>query len=79
MPDISMCLGGECPRRADCYRFRAKPSMLQSYFTEPPFKPATGVCSHFWPAERYPASYLRSVEDAETARDRFRQARGGAA
>ena len=45
MPDISMCLGEEtsikdnkivregnvCPLREKCYRFKAKPSEMQSY------------------------------------------------
>lgn len=32
MPDMTMCLNNECPRREDCYRFIAKPEpALQSY------------------------------------------------
>ena len=32
MPDMTMCLNNECPRREDCFRFIAKPEpVLQSY------------------------------------------------
>jgi hypothetical protein len=38
MPDISMCFGGMCPRKLDCYRHTAKPGVLQIYFHEPPYE-----------------------------------------
>lgn len=38
MPDITHCLGDGCPMKETCYRAQAKPSMLQSYFSEVPFK-----------------------------------------
>lgn len=31
MPDITMCTGGECPKRDECYRHRARPANRQSY------------------------------------------------
>ena len=32
MPDIAMCLNEECPRKAECYRYMARPSEYrQSY------------------------------------------------
>ena len=31
MPDITMCINGDCPLKEKCYRFRAKPSFRQSY------------------------------------------------
>lgn len=37
MPDITLCLGKECPLKEKCYRYHAKPSLLQSYFNDPPF------------------------------------------
>ena len=46
MPDISMCWGNDCPLKEECYRYLAKPCMLQSYFAEPPYK--DGKCDHFW-------------------------------
>jgi hypothetical protein len=49
MPDISMCKGGDCPKKQKCYRFRAVPSEhRQSYFAEVPFQP-DGTCAYFAP------------------------------
>lgn len=31
MPDITMCLSDDCPKRFSCYRYVAKPDTLQSY------------------------------------------------
>jgi hypothetical protein len=31
MPDISMCKGGSCPDKEQCYRYTATPSHWQSY------------------------------------------------
>ena len=56
MPDITMCPGGDCPMRHDCYRHTAEPSERQSYFVEPPWD-GEG-CSRFWP-ELMPAARLR--------------------
>ena len=42
MPDITMCPGGNCPMKETCYRYKAKPSEYQSYFTETPFKMVEG-------------------------------------
>jgi hypothetical protein len=47
MPDISMCKGGSCPRKQDCYRYRAIPtSQRQAYFARPPVQ-TDGSCGHF--------------------------------
>jgi hypothetical protein len=52
MPDVSMCTGGSCPLRADCYRHTAKPSpYMQTYFLNPPVN-ADGTCGHFWKVKR---------------------------
>ncbi len=48
MPDISMCSGANCPKREDCYRFKAKPDRMQSYFVTPPVD-ALGECRHLMP------------------------------
>ena len=45
MPDISMCIGGDCPRKNDCYRYRAIPNSYQTYFVNPPFR--DGDCKYF--------------------------------
>lgn len=48
MPDITMCEGGSCPKRDQCYRFRAVPSEYrQSYFQQPPWD-RWHRCDHFW-------------------------------
>jgi hypothetical protein len=45
MPDIAMCANLECPKRGECYRFRATPSAFQSYAA---FKPEPdGSCLRF--------------------------------
>lgn len=46
MPDITMCTGVGCPRKESCYRFLAKPSDRQSYFTKPPVK-ENGECAYY--------------------------------
>lgn len=46
MPDITMCLGSNCPHKEKCYRYRAKPSDYQSYFMKPPIK--EGKCEYYW-------------------------------
>ena len=52
MPEITMCWGGDCPIKEDCYRFKAKPSpWQQSYFITPPWTGET--CDHFWLDERW--------------------------
>lgn len=49
MPDISMCPGGNCPRKDSCYRYTATPSeWMQCYFAEPPVE-VDGVCQYYWP------------------------------
>ena len=49
MPDISMCLGGDCPLRKDCYRYRAVPYKRQIYITQPPI--VDNECENFWQIE----------------------------
>ena len=46
MPDISMCPGGDCPHKEDCYRYKAKASSSQS-FTDFNAERVTGNCSSF--------------------------------
>jgi hypothetical protein len=46
MPDISMCPGTNCPQKETCYRYTAKPSDWQSYFSVPPIK--DGKCEYYW-------------------------------
>ena len=47
MPDITMCPGGDCPHKEKCYRFMAKPHIInQSYFVDPPNK--QDKCDYYW-------------------------------
>jgi len=47
MPDIAMCKGAGCPRKAECYRYRAVPTeRRQAYFSPPPVR-ADGTCADF--------------------------------
>jgi len=59
MPDISMCNGGECPNKDECYRYRAYPKKhMQSYMTIPPF--VQEGCSEFIEIDGRP---IRKVDD----------------
>jgi len=50
MPDISMCTQRLCPNAESCYRFKAKPSELQSYSQFEYTIDADGVnCEYYWP------------------------------
>ncbi len=47
MPDISMCRGGDCPKKETCYRYTATPDRRwQSYFTEVIFD-RDGKCNEY--------------------------------
>lgn len=50
MADITMCDGTGCPRKAQCYRYTARPSQRQSYFAKVPLN-VDGSCDHFWTSE----------------------------
>lgn len=38
MPDITMCNGKNCDLASTCLRYKAEPSMRQSYFIESPIE-----------------------------------------
>lgn len=63
MPDITMCKGGKCPLKEDCYRYKAKPSPYrQTYFAKPPYK--EDKCEYFseiW--QRWKPSSSESSQD----------------
>ncbi len=49
MPDISMCVGGNCPKKDSCYRYTATPTpKWQSYFCKPPYNKKTKACANYW-------------------------------
>ncbi len=53
MPDITMCRGEHCPKKEDCYRYTAAPSLQrQSYFVKPPCEGKSYTeCEYFWSKE----------------------------
>lgn len=60
MPDISMCVGGNCTLKKDCYRYRAIPGMLQAYFMNPPIE--EDKCDYYWPLNKG-YTKIRSMEE----------------
>lgn len=55
MPDITMCSGEDCPLKATCYRYKAKPSdYCQSYFTESPYDAKENKCNYYWESDKKP-------------------------
>ena len=49
MADISKCVGNDCPKKKNCYRFTVESDeYIQSYFTVPPIK-ENGECDYYWP------------------------------
>lgn len=49
MADITVCLGIDCPRKKQCYRFTAVwEEQYQSVFTKTPIDTITFECKMFW-------------------------------
>ena len=48
--DITMCKGGNCPLKDQCFRHTAKPSEYQDYFTVVPYKIKNNEfkCNYLW-------------------------------
>jgi hypothetical protein len=46
MPDITMCNGQGCELKSTCYRYKAEPSLRQSYFVESPIEDEQ--CDYYW-------------------------------
>ena len=46
MADITMCSGKGCPVASNCYRYTAKASNYQSYFSDVPFNGSS--CDMYW-------------------------------
>ncbi len=47
MADITMCAGVSCPKKEECYRYKATPSNWQSYFCNVPYDQETRECEMF--------------------------------
>lgn len=48
MPDITMCIGGKCPKKQSCHRFTAEPDLVQSMFAPEVSQTGEGNCEEFW-------------------------------
>lgn len=48
MADITMCDGNNCSLKSSCYRFKAKPSIRQSYFMKTPYDKKKKSCEYYW-------------------------------
>ena len=56
MADITKCEGVGCEAKETCYRYTAKPSRYQSYFTETPIIKTKGLpdgCDYYWNNKGY--------------------------
>ena len=49
MPDITMCNGQGFELKSTCYRYKAEPSIRQSYFIEAPIE--DDQCDYYWEVE----------------------------
>lgn len=45
MADICKCDGANCPLKENCFRYKVKDDIYQTYFLYTPFK--NGVCEYF--------------------------------
>jgi len=52
MPDLWMCPGDNCPKKRECYRYRAVPSPLNQAYGETPSNAADGTCEEFLPLRK---------------------------
>lgn len=66
MPDISKCSNTKCPSREKCYRYRVKPSEMQSYAD---FKPDGEKCSRFISIDGWPQKDL--IPEQDLVKNRF--------
>ena len=51
MPDITMCWNNKCKKKDSCYRYTAKPNLIQSYSVFD--HENTGNCKEFWDNREY--------------------------
>lgn len=48
MADISMCEGGDCPKKERCYRFKATPNPYRQSYMEYAGQDGKTECPDFW-------------------------------
>lgn len=69
MPDITMCTGGDCPKRETCWRFTAPPNGHQSYYSVPPCNIML-ECAYYWPNRS--ATHAQTEPERDGRRDASR-------
>ena len=67
MPDIAMCKGDGCPKQQMCYRYTAKSSDYQSFFTTPPIK-EDGTCEYYWDNKTYANDTTKGLPEEDSKR-----------
>ncbi len=63
--DLTMCIGGSCPKKSQCLRYRKFPAAIQSYFS-PPLSQGDGkTCEYFMPFNEFTARVrpMRQIKD----------------
>jgi hypothetical protein len=65
MPDITMCRPEiyskeKCPLADTCYRHRATPDKIQSFFTEPPYDKKKKNCEYYWECSASPKNLKKA-------------------
>jgi len=64
MPDITMCKGKGCPKKENCWRYRAIPTPnWQSYFVNSPWSEEKQECEHFLDLEKRQGFRVRHLEE----------------
>ena len=59
MPDISMCLNKECPKRNECYRYTAEPNPFRQSYSKFQYQDGDNgfACGEFWDNKPYQRGY----------------------
>lgn len=52
MPDISKCVGVDCPLRDTCYRYTSKPDKYWQSYGDFSFDKENNECKYYWKNER---------------------------
>ena len=64
MPDITMCNGQGCELKSTCYRYKATPSIRQSYFVESPVE--NDQCDYYWEVEDWKDLLYQKIKNEKT-------------
>ena len=70
MVDISLCHGGKCPRKNDCFRFRALPDPRRQSYMDFPGMDGLSDCDDFKPLDRAISKLRDSTKSLDNQGDR---------